>query len=187
VKSLIVGIGNVGETYAGTRHNIGFDILDHLARKKDVQFVQSRHAFITDFRHKGRPFHVVKPTTLVNLSGKAVNYWMKESGIALNQVLVVTDDVSLPIGKIRLRKKGSDGGHNGLRNIIDAVGSGQFPRLRFGIGNDFPKAKQVDYVLGKWTDDQKKQLEERIELASDAILKFGTAGIERAMNEFNSK
>ncbi len=187
MKTLIVGIGNVGDKYAGTRHNIGFDILDHLARKKDAQFEQNRHAFITDLRHKGSPLYLIKPTTLVNLSGKAVNYWMKELGIALSQVLVVTDDVALPLGKIRLRKKGSDGGHNGLRNIIDAVGSGQFPRLRFGIGNDFPKGKQVDYVLGKWTDDQKKQLEERIELASDAILKFGTAGIERAMNEYNSK
>lgn len=186
MKSLIVGIGNVGNQYAGTRHNVGFDILDHLASIKDAHFEQSRHAFITDLRHKGRPFYLIKPTTLVNLSGKAVNYWMKELGVGLDQVLVVTDDVALPLGKIRLRKKGSDGGHNGLRNIIEVLGAGQFPRLRFGIGNDYPKGKQVDYVLGKWTEQQKKELEKRIELASDAILKFGTAGIQRAMNEFNS-
>lgn len=183
MKFLIAGLGNVGDEYAHTRHNIGFDVADALAPASD--FHLDRLAYYASLKFKGRILHVIKPTTYMNLSGKAVKYWMEKEKISLENVLVVTDDIALPYGKIRLRKEGSDGGHNGLKNITEALGTSAFPRLRFGIGGDFPKGHQVDYVLGKWTKEEEKLLPQRIDVAVEAVKSFATIGIERAMNTYN--
>lgn len=187
MKYLIAGLGNPGPEYEGTRHNIGFHVLDELARMGEVRFASDRYADVAELRHKGRTFILVKPQTYMNLSGKAVRYWMDKENIPADRVLVITDDLALPFGKIRLRANGSAGGHNGLTNIIELLGSQEFPRMRFGIGSDFPRGRQSEYVLGKWNEEERKTLAERTEIACKAVLQFGLLGIAGAMNNFNKR
>ena len=187
MKYLIVGLGNIGKEYANTRHNIGFMVLDAFAQASNAVFTTMRYGSVTEVKHKGRTFMLLKPSTYMNLSGKAVSYWMKMEKIPVENVLVVVDDVALPLGAVRIRSKGSHGGHNGLRHIDETLGSSEYARLRFGIGNDYPQGFQVDYVLGEWTAEEGKVLPERIDYAIDAIKSFGTIGLERTMNFFNKK
>lgn len=186
-KFLIVGLGNIGEEYAGTRHNIGFEVLDYLAKEHEVKFKSDRLADVAEIRHKGKTLVLVKPTTYMNLSGKAVNYWLQAEKIPVEHMLVIVDELALPFGKIRLGPKGSDGGHNGLKNIQEVLGSSNYPRLRFGISNQFSKGHQINYVLGKWSDEEKQTLGDRIKLAADAIKSFSFIGLERTMTNFNTK
>lgn len=185
MKYLIVGLGNIGPEYEKTRHNIGFMVLDELARKFDTSFDISRLAFKAEIKHKGRPVHLIKPTTYMNLSGKAMNYWMKELNIPKENVLVIVDDVALPLGKLRMRSKGSSAGHNGLKNIEQLTGGANYARLKFGIGDDYPKGRQIDYVLGEFTSDEMITLDPKIEKACDMILSFSAIGAQRTMNQFN--
>ncbi len=187
MKYLIVGLGNIGNEYAETRHNIGFLVLDSMALEADVRFSTERYASKAVLKHKGRQFILIKPSTYMNLSGKAVRYWMEKENICVENLLIVTDDLALPLGNLRMKAKGSDGGHNGLNHIIELLHTSDFARLRFGIGNDFPKGHQVDYVLEKWNNEEKKLLQERIKLAVEMILTFGTAGMDKAMNTYNNK
>jgi PTH1 family peptidyl-tRNA hydrolase len=186
-KFLIVGLGNIGEEYAGTRHNIGFDVVDHLASEAGVKFSSDRLADVAEIKHKGKILVLIKPTTYMNLSGKAVNYWMQAEKIGVDNVMVIVDELALPLGKIRIGPKGSDGGHNGLRNIQETLNTTNYPRLRFGISNEFNKGQQVDYVLGKWNSEEKTILAERIKIAADAVKAFAFIGLQRCMNEFNNK
>lgn len=187
MKYLIVGLGNPGAEYANTRHNIGFTVLDAFAAKADVRFTSDRYADRVEVRHKGRTFICIKPQTFMNLSGKAVRYWMGEENIIPERTLVITDDLALPFGKIRLRGSGGAGGHNGLTSIIELLGTDAFARLRFGIGSDFPRGRQAEYVLAPWNAAEAAALPERIAVCGDAILSFGTTGIGQAMTAFNSK
>lgn len=187
MKYLITGLGNPGSDYEGTRHNIGFEILDALAEASGIFFELNKLAYTAEFKYKGRKIILIKPTTYMNLSGKAVNYYLEKEKIPVERSLVITDDVNLPLGKIRVRTKGSDGGHNGLKDIQARLNSSKYPRLRFGVGNDYFPGQQVDYVLGKWTAEQQKVLPERIKLAGDAVKAFTTIGAARTMSEFNSK
>lgn len=187
MKFLIVGLGNPGPEYAGTRHNIGFQVLDHLAATAGARFTADRYGDRAELRHKGRTFILIKPSTFMNLSGKAVRYWMDTESIPPERVLVITDDLAIPFGAIRIRAKGGAGGHNGLTSIIELLGTEEFPRLRFGIGSDFPKGRQSEYVLGAWNEDERKTLPERIELAAKAVLQFGLLGVASAMNNFNKR
>lgn len=187
MKYLIVGLGNPGPEYDGTRHNIGFHVLDELARMGEVRFGGDRYADVAELRHKGRTFILVKPQTFMNLSGKAVRYWMDKENVPADRVLVIADDLALPFGKIRLRANGSAGGHNGLTNIIELLGSQEFPRMRFGIGSDFPRGRQSEYVLGKWDEEERRTLAERTEIACKAVLQFGLLGIASTMNNFNKR
>ena len=187
MKYLIVGLGNPGPEYTHTRHNIGFQVLDHLAATAEVRFSPDRYADRAELRHKGRTFILIKPGTFMNLSGKAVRYWMEQENIPADRVLVITDDLAIPFGAIRIRAKGGAGGHNGLTSIIELIGTEEFPRLRFGIGSDFPKGRQSDYVLGEWNENERKTLAERIELAGKAVLQFGLLGVANAMNNFNKR
>ena len=186
-KFLIVGLGNSGEEYTNTRHNIGFKILDSLADSLKVKFESSRLAFTAEEKIKNKTFIFIKPTTFMNLSGKAVNYYLQKEKIPLAHLLVITDDIALPVAQIRIRPKGSDGGHNGLKSIHEILGSGNYPRLRFGIGNEYPKGAQVNFVLGKWSNEELKIILPRIELAVEAIKDFGLMGMEKTMNNYNSK
>lgn len=186
MKYLIAGLGNIGKEYDHTRHNVGFSILDALAGASNIVFEDRRYGFVAEYRFKSRIFVLLRPTTYVNLSGRAVNYWLQKEEIPLNNLLVVCDDLALPFGTIRLRAKGGDGGHNGLRNIIEVLGTNEFARLRFGIGDNFHKGYQVDYVLGKWTAEEAKQLPLLIEDSISVIRNFGTLGIERSMNITNT-
>ena len=185
MKYLIAGLGNIGPEYELTRHNIGFLVLDFLAGRFDSSFELDRLAWKTEIKYKARNFHLIKPTTYMNLSGKAVNYWMKELKIPKENVLVITDDVSLPFPKLRMRAKGSSAGHNGLKNIEQLTGGSDFARLKFGIGNDYPQGKQVDYVLSNFSKGEFAELEIHIERATEMILGFGTIGISMTMNQFN--
>jgi len=182
---LIVGLGNIGPEYEETRHNIGFKIVDALAAKNNIVFNNDRLAFTAAYRSRGKNIYLIKPTTYMNLSGKAVRYWMTEYKIQTANMLVVLDDLAIPFGAIRLRGKGSDGGHNGLRDIDATLGSNNYPRLRFGIGNQFAKGKQVDYVLGKWSREEEVALAERIDAACNAVNSFIFEGLANAMNKFN--
>lgn len=184
MKYLVAGLGNIGDQYAHTRHNIGFDITDALAADPSV-FRLERLAYHASLRLKGRTLHLIKPATYMNLSGEAVKHWLEKEKISLEHLLVITDDIALPFGKIRIRKSGSDGGHNGLKSIIETLDTTEFPRLRFGIGGNFPKGSQADYVLGKWTTDEEKALPEKINVAVEAVKSIITAGIDRAMNIYN--
>ena len=186
-KFLIVGLGNIGEEYAETRHNIGFKIVDHLAAEAGVKFSSGRYADVAELKHKGKQLILIKPTTYMNLSGKAVNYWMQAEKIKPENVLVLVDELAFPFGQIRIHPKGSDGGHNGLKDIQATLGTQVYPRLRFGIANTFGKGKQVDYVLGKWNEEERKTLHERIKLAADAVKMFVFAGLQQTMNTYNSK
>ncbi len=187
MKYLIAGLGNIGETYKNTRHNIGFNVLDALALEFKTDFRDRRYAFSSEFRFKGRIFYLIKPSTYVNLSGKAVNYWLKKNKIPLENFLVVLDDLSLPFGALRLKPSGGDGGHNGLIHISETLGTQNYARLRFGIGSDYPKGYQVEYVLGKWDDSEKELLPERISQANEMIKAFGTIGIDLTMSRYNNK
>lgn len=185
MKFLIVGLGNIGAEYEATRHNIGFMVADYLAEQAGVSFQVSRLAQTANFKHKGKNIHVIKPSTYMNLSGKAVNYWMQQLKIPLSNTLIITDDIALPLERIRMRGKGSSAGHNGLKNIEETVGN-NYPRLRVGIGDDFSKGKQVDFVLSRFTDQEFSILPGVIENATKASLSFCTIGIERTMNFFNN-
>ncbi|MDX5347206.1 MAG: aminoacyl-tRNA hydrolase [Hymenobacteraceae bacterium] len=187
MKYLIVGLGNIGPEYANTRHNIGFMVLDYLAKKHDVTFDSNRHAFTAEFKTKGRTFVLVKPTTYMNLSGKAVSHYLNSLKLQPEQMLVITDDLALPFGKIRIRAKGSAGGHNGLKHIEQTLGNNNYPRLRFGVDAQFSKGRQVDYVLSPFAEEEQAELQLYIEKAADAVIAFGTIGLERTMNQFNTK
>jgi PTH1 family peptidyl-tRNA hydrolase len=186
-KFLIVGLGNIGAEYVNTRHNIGFKIVDFFARKEGVNFETVKLGALAQYKFKGRTFLLLKPNTYMNLSGKAVQYWMDKENIPLENILVITDDLNLSFGTIRIRQKGSDGGHNGLKNINLVLNTQNYARFRFGISDEFKKGKQVDYVLGDWDDTEKTALPERLELASEIIKSFGTAGLENTMTAFNGK
>lgn len=186
-KFLIVGLGNIGEEYAETRHNIGFKIADQLVADASVRFSTGRYADVAELKHKGKQLIVIKPSTYMNLSGKAVNYWLQSEKIAIENMMVLVDELALPFGKIRIGPKGSDGGHNGLKSIQESISTTQYPRLRFGISNEFNKGAQVNYVLGKWNEEELKTLNDRIKIASDAIKAFSFIGLQRCMNEFNTK
>jgi peptidyl-tRNA hydrolase, PTH1 family len=185
MKYLIVGLGNIGPEYELTRHNVGFLILDRLADKQNVEWKSGRLAFVSETKYKSRQIHMIKPTTYMNLSGRAVNYWMKELKIPKENVLVVVDDVALPFGKLRMRAKGSSAGHNGLKNIEEMTGGQDFSRLKFGIGNDFPQGRQVEYVLGRWDQKEINDLIIPMDKAIDMILSFCTIGIHMTMSQFN--
>ena len=186
-KFLIVGLGNIGPKYENTRHNIGFKILDELAREKEVTFETQKLGDVATFKFKGRTFVMLKPSTYMNLSGKAVNYWMQKEKIALENLLVVTDDLNLPFGTLRLKTKGSDGGHNGLKDIQAQLNTTKYNRFRFGISDEFSKGNQVNYVLGEWDDEEERKLPERLKTSAELILSFGTAGVSNTMNTFNGK
>jgi len=185
MKYLIAGLGNIGDKYAETRHNIGFKIVDALSRASNVSFNTERYGDIAQVKHRGRILVLLKPNTLMNLSGKAVNYWLQKEKIPLDRLLVVTDDLALPFGKQRLRMKGSDGGHNGLKNINAILGRSDYPRLRVGVGNDFEKGRQVDYVLGEWNNEELQTLDKRIDIACDTIKSFVSVGGAQTMTHFN--
>ncbi len=187
MKFLIVGLGNIGHEYQGTRHNIGFTILDALAEASNIAFTTQRYGDVAEMRLKNQQLVLLKPSTYMNLSGNAVRYWKEKEGIDLDHILVLVDDIALPFGAIRIKPSGSDAGHNGLKNIAEMLGTNAYPRLRFGIGNDFPRGCQIDYVLGAFTLDQRQQLPTRIDVAIDAIKTFCLAGIQRAMNTYNNK
>ena len=187
MKYLLVGLGNIGPEYADTRHNIGFMVLDYLARKYEGNFDVGRHAFVTEIKTKGRTYVLVKPTTYMNLSGKAAGHYLNSLKLPPEHMLVITDDIALPFGKIRIRAKGSPGGHNGLKHIEQTLGHSNYPRLRFGVGDTFSKGKQVDYVLSTFSEDEQMELQMLIEKSAEAAIAFGTIGLERTMNEFNTK
>lgn len=186
-KFLIVGLGNIGAEYVNTRHNIGFKVVDFLARKESVAFETVKLGSLAEYKFKGRTFLLLKPNTYMNLSGKAVKYWMDKENIPLENLFVITDDLNLSFGTIRIRKKGSDGGHNGLKNINLVLNTQEYTRFRFGISDEFKKGQQVDYVLGDWDENEKAKLPERLELASEIIKSFGTAGLQNTMTTFNGK
>ncbi len=185
MKYLIVGLGNIGIKYENTRHNIGFQILDSLARESNFSFQDKRYGFIGEYKYKARQLYVLKPNTYVNLSGRAVNYWLKKLKVPTERMLVLVDDIALPFGTLRMRKKGGPGGHNGLLNINDVLGTQQYPRLRFGIGNGFYPGQQVDHVLGEWSRDELETLPSLIEQSIDMIKSMVTIGIDRTMNQYN--
>lgn len=186
MKYLIVGLGNPGSEYEETRHNIGFKALDALAKASNVLFTPVKHGELATVKHKGRTLLLLKPSTFMNLSGKAVAYWMQKEKIPLDRLFVITDDLALPFGTIRLRAKGSDGGHNGLKHIQETLGTNKYPRYRFGIGDEFSKGHQVNYVLSPWSEQENKALPERLERSCELIKSFATIGLERSMNLFNN-
>ena len=186
-KFLIVGLGNIGDTYENTRHNIGFQVLDALAKDQEVGFETEKLGDITRFRHKGRVFILLKPSTYMNLSGKSVKYWMNQEKIPLENLCIVTDDVHIDFGSIRIKIKGSAGGHNGLKDIQEKLNTQQYNRFRFGVGGNYARGRQADFVLGYWTKEEESQLIERIPIAIKAILSFGISGINNTMNSYNGK
>ena len=184
-KFLAVGLGNIGEKYQNTRHNIGFKILDALAEQEDFIFETDKLGEIGTFKIKGRSVLCLKPSTYMNLSGKAVNYWMQQENIPIENLLIVTDDINLPFGTIRLKTKGSDGGHNGLKDVQQVLQTTSYNRFRFGVGADFGKGRQIDYVLGEWNETENKQLPERLKKSTELIKSFVLAGVKNTMNAFN--
>ena len=186
-KFLIIGLGNVGDSYRNTRHNIGFKILDVLASASNISFEPNRYADTSKLKIKGRPVFLVKPTTFMNLSGKAVNYYLQSEKIEPENLLIITDDLALPFGTLRMRTKGSDGGHNGLKHIIQTLNSTSFSRIRFGVGNEFSKGKQVDYVLGQWSNKEESVLQERVDTAIEMLKSFVIVGATQTMTLFNGK
>ena len=186
-KFLIVGLGNIGEKYSNTRHNIGFKILDYLAVKEGISFETLKLGDITTLKVKGRTSILLKPNTYMNLSGKAVKYWLEKENIPLENLLVITDDLNLPFGTLRLKTKGSDGGHNGLKDIQDKLQTTKYNRFRFGISDSFSKGRQVDYVLGEWNDDENSKLDERLKTSTEIIKSFVLAGVNNTMNLYNGK
>jgi PTH1 family peptidyl-tRNA hydrolase len=186
-KFLIVGLGNIGDKYTNTRHNIGFKILDEVSDEYNVTFETEKLGDVATFRFKGRTFVLLKPSTFMNLSGKAVKYWMDKENISIDNLLVVTDDLNIDFGTIRIKAKGSDGGHNGLKDIQEKLGTNTYPRFRFGVGSDYSKGRQVDYVLGEWNKEETSLLIERLPMSAKIITSFGTAGLANTMNTFNGK
>lgn len=186
-KYLIVGLGNIGAEYANTRHNIGFRILDHLAKKESLSFETQKLADVAVYKFKGRQFILVKPNTYMNLSGKAILYWLNKENVPLENLLVITDDLNLPFGTLRLKTKGSDGGHNGLKDTQDKLQTTNYNRFRFGISDAFSKGRQIDYVLGEWTEEEESKLSERLDKSVELIKSFGTAGVNITMNSFNGQ
>lgn len=186
-KFLIVGLGNIGEKYENTRHNIGFKVLDNFAKTEALTFETKKLGDIATYKLKGRTFILLKPNTYMNLSGKAILYWLTKEKIPLENLLVITDDLNLPFGSIRIKTKGSDGGHNGLKDTQDKLNTTKYNRFRFGISDAFTKGRQVDYVLGEWTDEENSKLKERLEKGLEIIKSFGLAGISNTMNGFNGK
>jgi PTH1 family peptidyl-tRNA hydrolase len=186
-KFLIVGLGNIGSEYANTRHNIGFKVLDYIANQEGISFQTLKLGDLAELKIKGRTILLLKPNTYMNLSGKAVNYWLEKEKIEKENLLVITDDLNLAFGTIRIKTKGSDGGHNGLKNIQLVLNSTEYPRFRFGISDAFKKGKQVDYVLGEWDDTEKEQLKERLALSAEIVKSFALAGLNTTMNQYNGK
>ena len=187
MKYLIVGLGNIGDEYRDTRHNRGFNVLDAFAKASNIVFKDGRYGATADLSLKGRQLVLLKPSTYMNLSGNAVRYWMQQEKVPLENVLIVVDDLALPFGTLRLKPKGSDAGHNGLKHIAATLGTENYARLRFGIGNNFPKGAQIDYVLGHFSEEEKQQMGERIDTACEIIKSFCLAGIAITMNQFNKK
>ncbi len=185
-KFLIIGLGNIGSEYEETRHNIGFKIVDALAEKENLTFESARLGSVADFKIKGRFIRLLKPSTFMNLSGKALKYWMDKEKILVENVLVITDDINLDFGTFRLKTKGSDGGHNGLKDIQNVLQTSTYNRFRFGVGAQFAKGRQVDYVLGHWNDEERDLLKERLERATEVIQSFVLSGVNRTMNTFNN-
>lgn len=185
MKYLIAGLGNMGAEYDNTRHNVGFEVVDYLAREFDAEFKTETLGDLAEFRHKGRTFVLLKPSTYMNRSGKAVRYWMQKLKIPKNRLLVVVDDINLPFGRLRLRGKGSPGGHNGLKDIDQVTGGGNYARLRIGIGDEFSQGRQVDYVLGKWTGKEKEILPDILKRAAETVKSFATIGLQHTMNQYN--
>lgn len=186
VKYLIVGLGNIGAEYQHTRHNIGFDVADAFVARHEQKFRSDRLADIAEFKWKAKPILVIKPNTFMNLSGRAVLFWMLKEKIAIENILVIVDDLALPLSKLRLRPSGSDAGHNGLKSIQELLQTDQYPKLRFGIGNSYPKGRQVDFVLGRWTATEEPLVQKKIIAAADAIESFISQGIHRTMNTVNN-
>ncbi|WP_126970589.1 aminoacyl-tRNA hydrolase [Gynurincola endophyticus] len=184
-KYLIVGLGNIGFEYDGTRHNIGFDVVDALAKHWNQSFEVERLAAVAFHKFRGKQVILIKPTTYMNLSGRAVKYWMDKEKVAIENILVILDDLALPLSKVRLRASGSDAGHNGLKSIQESLSTQQYPKLRFGIGNNYPKGHQVDFVLGKWNMQEKPIVDQKINKCVEVIESFITQGIERTMNDVN--
>lgn len=187
MKFLILGIGNKGEKYENTRHNIGFKIVEKVAEKIEAKFNTANYGWIAEGKYKGKKVILLKPDTYVNLSGNALHFWMQRENIPIENILVVTDDLALPFGALRLKPKGSDAGHNGLKNIQEILKTQAYPRLRFGISSNFDKGKQVDFVIGEWSPEEQEQLSERIEVFANAVLSFVFAGLTNTMNTFNGK
>lgn len=187
MKYLIVGLGNIGAEYADTRHNIGFDVLDALAEASNTSFTTDRYGAVATLRSKGHTLVLLKPSTYMNLSGKAVRYWLDAEKIPRENLLVIVDDIALPFGTFRMRTKGSAGGHNGLKNITELLGTEEYARMRFGVGGDFPRGHQVEYVLGEWSDEERTALPERLKVFVDAIRSFATVGTQLTMTNFNKK
>ncbi|MAB48474.1 MAG: aminoacyl-tRNA hydrolase [Flavobacteriaceae bacterium] len=186
-KFLIVGLGNIGEKYHNTRHNIGFKILDYLAEKEEATFETVKLGDVTTIKVKGRTLILLKPSTYMNLSGKAIKYWLEKEKIPLNNLLVITDDLNLPFGTLRLKTKGSDGGHNGLKDTQEKLQTTKYNRFRFGISDAFSKGRQVDYVLGEWNEEENSKLEERLKISAELVKSFALAGVNNTMNQFNGK
>jgi PTH1 family peptidyl-tRNA hydrolase len=184
---LIVGLGNIGAKYESTRHNIGFKALDFVAEQSSAFFTPERYGEISTFKYKGKNIYLLKPNTFMNLSGSAVRYWLTKLKIDIKNLLVVTDDLNLKVGNLRMKKNGSDGGHNGLKNIQQTLSTNQYPRLRIGVGNNFPKGNQIDYVLGKWTEEEHTILDQKMEIIKDMVLSFCFAGIDNTMNKYNNR
>ena len=187
MKYLITGLGNPGKEYENTRHNIGFKILDALADASNIVFNDKRYGYVAEYKFKARTLILLKPTTYMNLSGRAVNYWLKQENIPLENLLVINDDLALPMGTLRLKPKGGDAGHNGLKSIQESLGTKDYARLRFGIGDNFRPGQQVDYVLSEWSKEEKTILPERIDVCIRIIQSFCTIGAEKTMTEFNGK
>lgn len=187
MKYLIVGLGNIGPEYHETRHNIGFMTVDALAKANNATFADGRYGFTTTLSVKGRQLLLLKPSTYMNLSGNAVRYWMQKENIPLENVLIIVDDLALPFGTLRLKSKGSDAGHNGLKHIAATLGTQDYARLRFGIGNEFPRGGQVDFVLGRFEEEDLKTMEERLQSAGEIVKSFCLAGIDITMNQFNKR
>lgn len=186
-KFLIVGLGNIGPKYHNTRHNIGFKILDFLAQQESLSFSPNKLGDVANYKFKGRTFILLKPSTYMNLSGKAVNYWLQKEKVPLEHLLIVTDDLNLPFGTLRLKTKGSDGGHNGLKDIQAHLNTTKYNRFRFGISNEYSKGRQIDYVLGEWDSDEESKMEERLKKSVEVIKSFGAAGVNNTMNVYNGK
>lgn len=187
MKYLIVGLGNIGSEYENTRHNIGFNVLDAFAKASNTVFTDRRYGAVAEVKVKGRTLMLLKPSTYMNLSGNAVRYWLQQEKIPVENMLIIVDDISLPFGTLRLRPKGSDAGHNGLKDVARVVGNENYARLRFGVGGDFPRGAQVDYVLGQFPAEEREKLPERINVACDIIKSFCLAGIALTMNQYNKK
>ena len=187
MRYLIVGLGNIGPDYEGTRHNIGFQMVDVFANSVNAEWQDKRYGFVAKCRVKNAELVLLKPSTFMNLSGNAVRYWLQAEKIPVENMLVLVDDLNLPFGTIRIRKQGSNGGHNGLGNIQSVLGTDAYARVRFGIGNEFTRGTQINYVLGEWTEEEQKVLPEKLEVMKDIIPSFCLQGIDRTMNQYNRR